>query len=106
MSRLLQNRRSILVSSLLLGIMPWLLSSCFLPWPLSSLSLGPSSSSGKGYPARVLGSISYSPDGRMLVVGYEGESGGEVEVWNTGNLEQKPRILPTYARDASALAFS
>lgn len=47
---------------------------------LAGCSIIPTSSSGKGYPARVLGTMQYSPDGKLLAVGYSGSSEGEVEI--------------------------
>jgi WD40 repeat protein len=60
----------------------------------------------KGYPDRVLGPMTYSPDGKWLAVGYYGRCEGEVEVWDVANLQQPPVVLPAHAEEVESLAFS
>jgi len=64
------------------------------------------SSSGKGYPDRVLGPMAYSPNGNLLAVGYYGSSGGEVEVWDTRNPNKPTAVLPAHGEEVESLAFS
>jgi WD40 repeat protein len=73
---------------------------------LAGCSIAPTSSSGKGYPARVLGTMQYSPDGKLLAVGYSGSSQGELEIWDMTNPNQPPVVLPAHGEEVESLAFS